>query len=443
MKKFIVSIICLGAFSAGVSSSAFAEKYITRDQPVADTFIKKYGKSFYVVSQIGNLPVPDVLERLDRKGRVANALEWSREARGQILEFFDSQVYGAIPPRPDSQKFELIESSDDALGGIALRRQYRITVSGAGGSLSFVALVYLPKNGGAKTPAFICPNFYGNFVVSPEDGIATENYAATLSEKKRAQLRAGKSTRVPVANIVSRGYAIATFCYMDVYPDRKGESAADESVYKIFGKKFDSRPAIVAWAWGNMRVADLLETLPEIDMSKLAVVGHSRLGKTALITGAHDLRFAYVCSNNAGCMGEALTRRNYGESAASMVDFNFPYWFSSNFKKHAHDVSSMPVDQHHLVSLIAPRMLYTTSSSEDFWADPEGQLLGLINAAPAFALFGAKNFPTLDALEIDSPFHGDIAYHIKSGRHSITPYDWKNFMDYAEKRGWKPVPPKK
>ena len=443
MRKFIISIGCLAAFAALFSNSGFAEKYITRDQPASDSFIKKYGRSFYDVSQIGNLPVPDVLERLDRKSRVATALEWSREARGQILEFFDSQVYGAIPPRPDSQKFELIESSDNALGGIAVRRQYKITVSGAGGSLSYVVLVYLPKNGCAKSPAFICPNFHGNFVVSPDDGIVMENYAATLSEKKRVQLRATMSKRVPVVDIVSRGYAIATFCYMDVYPDRKGAAAADESIYKIFGGKFDSRPSIVAWAWGNMRVADLLETLPEIDMSKLAVVGHSRLGKTALITGAHDLRFAYVCSNNAGCMGEALTRRNYGESAASMVDVNFPYWFSDNFKKHAHDVSSMPVDQNHLVSLIAPRMLYTTSSSEDYWADPEGQLLGLIHAAPAFALFGAKDFPTLDALEIDSPFHGDIAYHIKSGKHSITPYDWKNFMDYAEKRGWKPVPPKK
>ena len=443
MRKLIISIGCLAAFAALFSNSGFAEKYITRDQPASDSFIKKYGRSFYDVSQIGNLPVPDVLERLDRKGRVATALEWSREARGQILEFFDSQVYGAIPPRPDSQKFELIESSDNALGGIAVRRQYKITVSGAGGSLSYVVLVYLPKNGCAKYPAFICPNFHGNFVVSPDDGIVMENYAATLSEKKRVQLRATMSKRVPVVDIVSRGYAIATFCYMDVYPDRKGAAAADESIYKIFGGKFDSRPSIVAWAWGNMRVADLLETLPEIDMSKLAVAGHSRLGKTALITGAYDLRFAYVCSNNAGCMGEALTRRNYGESAASMVDVNFPYWFSDNFKKHAHDVSSMPVDQNHLVSLIAPRMLYTTSSSEDYWADPEGQLLGLIHAAPAFALFGAKDFPTLDALEIDSPFHGDIAYHVKSGKHSITPYDWKNFMDYAEKRGWKPVPPKK
>jgi len=180
----------------------------------------------------------------------------------------------------------------------------------------------------------------------------------------------------------------------------------------------------------------LLETLPEIDPQHIAVAGHSRLSKTALVTGAHDKRFAYVCANNGGCMGEALSKRKYGETVALMANLLFPFWFSPNLKKYADNEGALLIDQHHLLASIAPRLLYVTSSSQDYWADPEGQLLGLINACPAFALYGAKDFPTLDALEIEKPFHGDVGYHIKSGKHNITPYDWKNFMDFAEKRGW-------
>ena len=420
-----------------------AEKYVTKKQPESKYMFEKYGLTFYDAENVNAYPIPDVLERLDGKGKTSSAKEWTVFSRPQIIEFFDREIYGTIPPRPKSLSFELAESSDDALGGIAKRRQYKITVGADGGSLTFDVLLYVPKSDTGKIPAFICPNFNGNHSVSDEKEVFIPQFYKI--DKKGVsdpeKLRAQKLTRIPVRDIVSRGFAIATFCYYELYPDKKGEKAANRSVYKIFGKD-KSGPAIVAWAWGNMRVMDLLETLPEIDTRHVAVAGHSRLSKTALVTGAHDERFAYVCANNGGCMGEALSKRRYGENIASMVNINFPYWFSPNLKKYADNEGALPIDQHHLLACIAPRMLYVTSSAEDYWADPEGQLLGLIHACPAFALFGGKNFPTLDALEIESPFHGDVAYHIRSGKHNITQYDWKNFMDYAIKRGWKPSPPK-
>jgi len=439
----MAGILACGAFA----SVCNAEKYETKEQPQSEAAIKKYGK-LYDVKNVNLFPIPDVLERLDKKGKTASAEEWAQQSRPLVMNFIDEEMYGRIPPRPDTLKFELAESSDDALGGIAIRRQYKIVAGGKNGDIDINVLVYLPKGAKGKIPAFICPNFGGNHTVSPEKEVFLPTCRLSSKKQSTAYLekkRAGKLTRIPVADIVSRGFAVATFCYCDLYPDYNGEEALKESVYKIFGKdsEFAKGPAIVAWAWGNMRVMDLLQTMPQIDTQHIAVAGHSRLSKTALITGSHDPRFAYVCANNGGCMGEALSKRRYGESLASMVDINFPYWFSPNLKKYGNNEGALPIDQHHLLASIAPRMLYVTSSAEDYWADPEGQLLGLIHACPVYALFGGKNFPTLDALEIEKPFHGDVAYHIRSGRHNITRYDWKNFMDYAVLRGWKPVPPKK
>ena len=440
MKKTICYAL-LGALFSGLSQFAFAEKYQTKPRSANDKFIQKYGRNFYDMKNLNPFPIPHVLDRMDGKGKVTSAQEWDSFARPQILKFFGEEIYGVIPPRPNSTKFELLESSNNALGGIAERRQYKITVSAKYGTREINVLFYMPK-GATNVPTFVYTNFAGNYAVSTEEEVFRIEAPKT---KGRNLARGRQSHRLPIAEIVARGYAVATHCYEDLYPDNNSDEAFKQSVYQIFENKdsFKKGSAISAWAWANMRVMDLLQTIPELDKSKIAVAGHSRLGKTALLTGAYDKRFAYIIVNNAGCMGDALSKRYYGESLGSMVKINFPYWFVPSAVKYANNEGALPVDQHHLLATIAPRMLYTTSSTKDYWADPEGQLLGLIHSTPVFALFGAKNFPTLDALEIEKPFHGDVAYHIKNDKHSISIYDWKNFMDYAEKRGWKPVLPKK
>ena len=437
MKRFIASIACLGAWAAVFSASAFAEKYITRDQPVADTFIKKYGKSFYVVSQIGNLPVPDVLERLDRKGRVANALEWSREARGQILEFFDSQVYGAIPPRPDSQKFELIESSDDALGGKALRRQIKITVADAKGEKSFLMLLYLPKSP-APAPVFVGLNFMGNHatagdpeIIMPEWVRNTSLGGIKISDNKPSEKYRGlQSRRWPYEKIISRGFGVATIYYCDIYPDLEKTDGAPQSVYSIFKEPMNG--AIAAWSWGLSRALDALETVPQADAKRAVAVGHSRLGKTALHAAAFDGRFAGAVSNDSGCMGAALSRRQFGETVEAITR-QFPFWFSPDLNKWAGREDEMPADQHQMLALVAPRPLYVASASEDLWADPRGEFLSLAEASKVYALFGAKNLPSGENFAIEKPFIGDVGYHMRKGRHDMVEYDWENFCNFFSK----------
>ncbi|MBP3358240.1 MAG: acetylxylan esterase, partial [Opitutales bacterium] len=308
-------------------------------------------------------------------------------------------------------------------------------------TFEFLVLLYIPKNIDGKAPAFVYPNFWGNYSLTDEKEIPLPDFRYSGGKKvKIKEKERGSRDRLPVRDIIARGFATATFAYCDVYPDLVKEDGAKQSIYKIFHKdpKYPECMPFPAWAWGNMRVMDLLQTQPEIDCDKVAVVGHSRLGKTAIITGAYDTRFAYVIANNSGCMGDALSKRKYGENIHAIANVTFLYWLLPQMKKYANNEGELPLDQHHLLATIAPRMLYCASATEDVWADPEGELLGLMHACPAFALFGTKNFPTLDALEIEKPFHGDVAYHIRKGKHNITPYDWKNFMDYAQKHGWNP-----
>jgi len=386
----------------------------------------------------------NVLKGINGAGEIQTAEQWERIAKPQILEFFDSEVYGAIPPRPDTMKFTLAESSDGALGGIAKRLQYKITVGGTGGEKTFDVLVYLPKNAKGKIPAFVCPNFHGNHTVSPEKEVfipACFLRDAPADIEAREKTRGSRLERIPVKEIVERGFAIATFCYCDIYPDYVTKDGASESIYNIFSPEQTSEKlALAAWAWGNMRAADLLGTLPEINSSQIALAGHSRLAKTAIITGAHDKRFALVCVNNGGC-----------KSIRLLPNLKFKYWFSQNLRKYVDngktgvsvaeleklrnkDLPPPPLDQWHLLACIAPRLLYIAASSDDTYAPPQMMLSSLKKSCPAFALYGAKNLPAEDFS--GKTFSGDVGYHVKEAPHSIDSRDWKLFMDFAEKHGW-------
>lgn len=398
--------------------------------------------------QISPAEQNDVLRYIDGRGEIRSALEWSQTAAPAIIDFFDSRIYGEIPPRPDTVKFDLLESSDNALGGIAVRKQYKITVGGKKGEHSFAVLVYLPKGRTGKIPTFVCPNFYGNHTLTTEREVILPTHYIRAEDKNisRENARGTKAERIPVKEIVARGFGIATFCYNEGYPDYITKDGSKDSIYKIFDDaQVPQKTALAAWAWCNMRLFDLLETLPEIDAKKIAVVGHSRLAKTAFITGAHDKRFAYVCGNNGGAKTITL-----------MPNLRFKFWFSKNIKRYTNTATTgvsqselkkerdsaleiPPADQWHLIACIAPRMLYIAGSSGDIYAQPDIQREAVAKVSPVYKLFGAKNLPTEADLMSSKPFFGDIGFHIKDGPHSITPYDWNKFMDYAIARGWKPT----
>jgi hypothetical protein len=189
--------------------------------------------------------------------------------------------------------------------------------------------------------------------------------------------------------------------------------------------------AIGAWAWAASRVMDYFKTNKDIEFSKVNVVGHSRGGKTALWAGAQDQRFAMVFASCSGNTGAALARRQYGETVSRIND-HFPYWFNNNYKKYINNVDALPVDQHMLIALIAPRPVYTTNATKDLWADPLGSYLSILNAKPVYDLYGKHSALTPQTPPVNTPIiNSVIGYHIREGIHDLTAYDWGNFIRFA------------
>ncbi len=394
----------------------------------------------------------DIYKKLDTAREIggtkliANARQWENIERPKIIDFMDTQMYCPMPPRPKYQAFELLESDNNALGGTAIRKQYKIVSKDNLGEHTFTLLVYIPKNANRKTPVFLNENYTGNHSVIDDKKIIMptcylkNNAKAHITDNKAHEYQRGKGAeRYPIKEIIKRGYAFATFCYCEIYPDMHAEKqdGASQSFYKIFDKKTYPHPrrALIAWAWGYLRALDCLEQIPELDSSRVAVVGHSRTGKASILAGVHDKRFAMVVSNSSCILGTSMNRRNFGGTLKLATEMS-TYWYAPELKKYGDRIEDMPIDQQHIIASIAPRLLYVASSSDDLWCDPVGEFLTLLEACKIYKLYGATNLPTMDNMRVETPFIGDVGYHMRNGNHNILLYDWQRFMDFADFHNW-------
>ncbi len=373
---------------------------------------------------------------------VATAVEWRERRRPEILRLFEQHVYGRSPGRPEKLSFVIREEDKQALNGLATRRQVEIRIGDTPGFHRLDLLIYLPNKRQGPVPAFLGLNFAGNHAIHTDPGILiprswmrndpaqgiTENRA---TEKTRGATR----SRWAVESILARGYAVATMYNGDIDPDF--DDGFQNGVQPRFYKPGQTKPepdewgTVGAWAWGLSRALDYLSTDEDINARRVAVLGHSRLGKAALWAGAQDERFAIVISNNSGCGGAALSKRIFGETVGR-INTAFPHWFCGNHKKYSDNEAALPVDQHMLVALIAPRAAYIASAQEDSWADPVGEHLAAVHADPVYKLLGVAGLPDKAFPALNKPVMGTLGYHIRTGKHDVIQYDWEQYLNFAD-----------
>lgn len=443
MKHFVISTsLLLNSMSLIIQPRLYGQSEGWKASPsVVEKTAQNRSEFIFREENVPGYTLPDPLVAFDGTP-VTNAEMWRSRRRPEIFRFFETQVYGKSPGLPKNLKYKVFDEDPAALNRKAVRKQVTVLFTGKKEGPCMDVLVYLPNPITRPVPVFLILNLGGNHTVHSDPAIRLKDHwkwnkgkGAFLQPSTEAE-RGSAAASYPVEKILSRGYGLATVFCGDIDPDF--DDGFQNGVHPLFYKEGQTAPApdewgtLGAWAWGLSRVMDYFEQDHDIDSKRVAVLGHSRLGKAALWAGAQDLRFASVISNNSGCGGAALSKRIFGETIGS-INTAFPHWFCANFKRFNDQENTLPVDQHELLALIAPRPVYVASADEDLWADPLGEFLSAKAADPVYRLLGVSGLdldamPPLNAPSLD----GTIGYHIRRGGHALTEYDWEQYMNFTD-----------
>lgn len=384
-------------------------------------------------NEIPDYKLPELL-KTEKGNNITTSSEWIRKRRPEIMNFFTNQVYGTIPEKDVKMTYKCLEESKVAIKGKASRKQIELTFSRNGISKKVLLLVLIPNNITKPVPCFLGFNFKGNNTISFDKDVIPSQYS---------EFPIGNGAlRWDIESIIDSGYALVTAHYYDFFYDKENgdfEGKYPLSIMSLFGKNSSSDflsnegKAISAWAWGYSRIIDYISiNESSIDNKKIAILGHSRLGKAALWAGANDNRIALVISNNSGCCGSAISKRRIGEDYRRIM--RFKHWFCTNFYRYIDNEESMPYDQHELIALIAPRPVYIASAIGDIFSDPKGEFLSSYCASPAWKLFGLDGIKNDKFPEINTPINdGYVGYHVREGKHGVTYLDWKFYIEFANK----------
>ncbi|MCK4627613.1 MAG: hypothetical protein KAT56_01345, partial [Sedimentisphaerales bacterium] len=386
IKNLLTLTACL-MFLSFTTISALAQTQETKSQKswqpsreVSDAATRSRPDTIYYERKVPEYTLPNPLVMANGT-KVVSTKMWRTKRRPEILELFRKYVYGRAPiNRPKGMTFKVFDLDRKALNGLAVRRQVTVNFTGKPDGPSMDILIYLPAAAKKPVPTFVFLNFYGNHTIHPDPAIKLSSGWIPKRGRGVIDHRATEKSRgrnyARLERILARGYGLATIYCGDLDPDV--HDGFQNGVHPVFDNLIDGKRSpdawatIDAWAWGLSRAMDYFESDDEIDHKHIAVLGHSRLGKTSLWAGASDERFALVISNNSGCGGAALSKRQFGETV-KRINTNFPHWFCDNFKKFNGKENLLPVDQHLLIALMAPRPVYVASADKDLWADPRGE----------------------------------------------------------------------
>lgn len=365
----------------------------------------------YDEASVGTYRLPELLKTQDGE-KVNTTKEWEKVRRPEILKLFEDNVYGKVPQDFDNIEFEITNEDKNSMEGKATLKEVAITVTRNRKSVTFNLLMFTPNNIKKPVPMFLVIN---------HRGVRTMDVT-----------RKNKDGFWPAELVIDAGYGISGFDVVNIAADNNDEFT--KGVLQLYPEQLqmdNGMAALGAWGWGASRAIDYFEKDKSIDNKRIISVGHSRGGKASLWFGAQDERVAMAVSNESGNSGAALSRRNFGETVERIVD-NFPYWFCKNYRQYAGNEDKLPVDQHMLLALMAPRAVYVASAAEDLWADPRGQYLSLVESQPAFNLYGIEtNLPAQMPDVNQQIIHPHMGFHNREGKHNMTPYDWQQFINFA------------
>lgn len=368
----------------------------------------------YDESKVPEYTLPDMFTSIDGI-QVKSIAQWEAFRRDELLNILQNELFGKMIGKPDKVTFELIEKIV-TLDGQAFKKTIIITFYKGTESLVLNLWIFVPKNLPKPAPVFLLANNRGDAGVFPAEQVNSGFW--------------------PVEQILKRGYVAACYNLKDIDPDSNENLGFDNGIHGLIepegGRPGYAWGTLAGWAYGAKTIMDYFETDPDIDSKRVALVGHSRGGKTALWAGASDKRFNIIVSNMSGCGGAALSRRKYGETV-KQINTRFPHWFAENFHAYNGEEEALPFDQHMLLAMIAPRGLYVSSANQDLWADPRGEFMALKEAEKVYEMYGFAGIPRESVPPLDTPVAGErTGYHIRSGIHNLTPYDWEQFMNFAD-----------
>ena len=347
-------------------------------------------------------------------GQKISREQWQGENREKLLNIFREQVYGWRPESSYKVKYRTVKEQLGVFDGKADGKQIEVVITREGRAFVFPVTLFVPASSSSQKAVPAIVHINNRYFISLEKAASEPD------------------PFWPVETIVSQGFATASFHTSDVDPDNK--DGYSQGIRSFLAGGAEPKPndwrSLSAWGWGASRVADLLAEQPQVNASQIAVSGHSRGGKAALWAAAEDKRFATAYSNNSGCGGAALSRRRFGETVARITTV-FPHWFNENFAAYGDREDQLPIDQHEVIGLIAPRGVYVASSDEDLWADPRGEFLALASSRPYFEIFGASSISNQSMPGLNGQLIvGQTGYHIRQGGHGLLAEDWERFLKF-------------
>jgi pimeloyl-ACP methyl ester carboxylesterase len=401
------------------TQSAAATKALEAAKPLTPRVAPTGHLSNYDESKVGNNTLPDPLV-MQNGQPVRDAETWFKLRRPEILKLYETEIFGRVPERAPKMKFEVSKTDTNALNGAAIRKDIVARIGDETNAPLVHVVLYLPTKATAPSPVLLHMLF--------GDPPASDSIALSTN-----------GTRAPefghIKDMLARGYGYASFRYTEIEGDGKTNNVTIARRLALASGKTEPETGewgtITAWAWGASCVLDYLQMDDDVDMNHVALIGHSRLGKTALWAGARDPRFAMIFASCSGEMGASLARRDFGESLDDVIA-SFPRWTVSGFSKFAGHWNGMPVDSHMVIALNAPRPVFVTAGTQDLWADPYGQFLAQVAAGPVYRLLGKNDLGTTE-MPLDKPLiTGELGFHLHSGGHVISAEDWKAFLDFAD-----------